>query len=312
MKCLVGIAAALLLVLPLGNAQAQTRVITLGTQGGPMPSATRSQPANALVVGDRVYLIDAGNGVTQQLVKAGLDFRRVGQIFITHNHDDHNADWGTLMGLQWATGRRQPTHVYGPAGTESMLQGFLGFFKPNARIRMADSKGMLPPEQMFQAHDYAGDGEVYRDDLITVTAAENCHFAKNRDGANAADRSYALRIQTPDRVVVFSGDTGPCAAVQTLAQGADLLIHEVIDLDLIEQAMAKAMPASAAQGLMRHMREEHTTAQDVGRMAQAAGVKQLVLNHVVPGAEEPDSVYLGPVRKNYLGPATVARDLMSF
>ena len=142
------IAAAVLGVMMLGSAQAETRVITLGTQGGPMPTANRSQPANALVVNDRVYLIDAGNGVARQLVKAGIDHRRVGHIFITHNHDDHNSDWGTLMGYQWATGRRQPTHVYGPAGTEDMLKGFLQFFKPNARIRMADSKGMAPPEQM--------------------------------------------------------------------------------------------------------------------------------------------------------------------
>lgn len=305
-------AAAALGLLMLGGAQAQTRVITLGTQGGPFPSATRSQPASALVVKDRVYLIDAGNGVSQQLVKAGLDHRKVGQIFITHNHDDHNADWGTLMGHQWATGRRQPTHVYGPAGTEAMLQGFLAYFKPNARIRMADSKGMTPPDKLFMAHDYAGNGEVYRDDLITVTAAENCHFGKGGAGDSGLDHSYSLRFQTPDKVIVFSGDTGNCAQVQALAQGADLMIHEVIDLDLIEKSMMAQLPAPAVQALMRHMRDEHTTAEDVGRIAKAAGVKQLVFNHVTPGKDEPDSVYLDPARKHFDGPVTVARDLMSF
>lgn len=306
------IAAAVLGVMMLGSAQAETRVITLGTQGGPMPTANRSQPANALVVNDRVYLIDAGNGVARQLVKAGIDHRRVGHIFITHNHDDHNSDWGTLMGYQWATGRRQPTHVYGPAGTEDMLKGFLQFFKPNARIRMADSKGMAPPEQMFKAHDYKGDGVVYKDDLITVTAAENCHYGKGGAGDSGLDHSYSLRFQTPDKVVVFSGDTGNCAPVAALAKGADLMIHEVIDLDLIEKAMTATMPAPAAQALMRHMRDEHTTAEDVGRLAKAAGVKELVLNHVIPGADEPDSVYLDPIKKHYDGPTTVARDLMSF
>jgi len=105
-----------------------------------------------VIVGDRVYLIDAGNGVIQQLVKAGLDHRSVRQIFITHNHDDHNSDWGTLMALQWAFGRRQPRHVYGPAGTEDMLKGFLAYFKPSARIRMADSGGVTPSEKLFHAH----------------------------------------------------------------------------------------------------------------------------------------------------------------
>lgn len=312
MTFLSGMAAAALGLLMLGGAQAQTRVITLGTQGGPFPSPTRAQPASALVVKDRVYLIDAGNGVSQQLVKAGLDHRRVGQIFITHNHDDHNADWGTLMGQQWATGRRQPTHVHGPAGTEAMLQGFLAYFKPNARIRMADSKGMAPPDQLFMAHDYAGNGEVYRDDLITVTAVENCHFGKAGAGASGLDHSYSLRFQTPDKVIVFSGDTGNCAPVQALSKGADLMIHEVIDLDLIEKAMLAQLPAALAQGFMRHMRDEHTTAEDVGRLAKAAGVKQLVFNHVIPGKDEPDSVYLEPARQHFDGPITVARDLMSF
>ncbi len=236
-------AAAALGVCMLASAQAQTRVITLGTQGGPMPSATRAQPATAVIVRDRVYLVDAGNGVSLQLAKAGLDHRRVGQIFITHNHDDHNADWGTLMGLQWATGRRQPTHVHGPAGTEAMLKGFLEYFKPNARIRMADFKGLMPPEQMFKAHDYKGSGEVYRDDLITVTAAENCHYGHDGAGASGLDQSYSLRIQTPDRVIVFSGDTGKCERVLALAKDADLLIHEVIDLDLIDKALSAMLPA---------------------------------------------------------------------
>ncbi|WP_418316102.1 MBL fold metallo-hydrolase [Piscinibacter sakaiensis] len=306
------LAAAALGLLTLGSVHAQTRVITLGTQGGPMPFASRAQPANAVVVNDRVYLVDAGNGVAQQLVKAGLDHRKVGHIFITHNHDDHNADWGTLMGLQWATGRRQPTHVYGPAGTEAMLKGFLEYFKPNARIRMADSKGMVPPEKMFKAHDYKGDGEVFRDDLITVTAAENCHFGHDGAGASGLDHSYSLRFQTPDRVIVFSGDTGNCPAVAALAKGADLLIHEVIDLDLIEKAMSTALPPDLAKAFMRHMRDEHTTAEDVGRIAQAAGVKQVVLNHIIPGRDEPDSVYLEPLKKHFKGPATVARDLQSF
>ena len=97
-----------------------------------------------------------------------------------------------------------------------------------------------------------------------------------------------------------------------LAKGADLLVHEVIDLDLIEKAMTAQLPPGLAQAFMRHMREEHTTAEDVGRLAKAAGVKQVVFNHIIPGADEPDSVYLEPLKKHFDGPATVARDLQSF
>jgi glyoxylase-like metal-dependent hydrolase (beta-lactamase superfamily II) len=80
---------------------AKTTLITLGTQGGPLRSKSRSQPANVLLVNDEPYVIDAGNGVAGRLAMAGVPLGRVGQIFITHNHDDHNADLGTMMGLAW-------------------------------------------------------------------------------------------------------------------------------------------------------------------------------------------------------------------
>lgn len=306
------LAAALALTAALA-AQAQTRVVTLGTLGGPFPSLSRAQPASALVVRDRIYLVDAGNGVARQLVAAGLDHRKVDRIFITHNHDDHNADWGTLMGLQWGTGRRGDVHVHGPAGTQSMLQGFLQYFAPNARIRMADSKGMRPPQAMFHAHDIAGPGLVYKDDLVTVTAVENCHFAHGADvQRDAQDKSFAFRFQTPDQVVVFSGDTGRCPALVEFARDADLLVHEVIDLPLIDAVLRRNLPPQIAESLMRHMVDEHTVAEDVGRLAHAARVKKLVLTHVIPGLNEPDSTFVDPVRKHYSGPVVVARDLMSF
>ncbi|MBC5766761.1 MBL fold metallo-hydrolase [Ramlibacter albus] len=310
MNCTSKLTAGVLALLLAAGAAAQTKLITLGTQGGPIPKVQRSQPATAVVVRDRVYLFDAGNGVARQLVAAGFNFRQVERIFITHHHDDHNADVGTLMGLQWATGRRAPTHVYGPAGMQSMMQGFLQYFQPNARIRSADSKGQPPPEKMFIAHDIPGSGPVYEDEFISVTAQENCHYAHDSAATRPGiDKSYAYRIKTPDKVIVISGDTGPCPVLEAFSRDADLLVHEVIDLPLIEKGL-RGSPATEA--LMRHMIEEHTTAEEVGRLATAARVKQVVLTHVIPGGDEPDSVYLEPLRKHFKGPATVARDLMSF
>lgn len=289
---------------------AQTRVVTLGTQGGPIPSLTRSQPANAVIVDERVYLVDAGPGVARQLAAAGIDYRKAGRIFITHNHDDHNADWGSLMGLQWESRQTAETHVYGPHGTESMLQGYLQYLAPNARIRQADAARPTMPQQLLRAHDYTA-GTIYQDDLVSVTAIENCHYAPN-PGRDPADKSYALKFTTRDAVVVFSGDTGRCPVLAEFARGADLLVHEVIDLSLMENGLRRTVPSKTADAMMRHMVEEHTTAEDVGRLAQAAAVKKLVLTHIIPGGDEPDSIYTDAVKRHYRGPVTVARDLMSF
>ena len=313
LKALIGV--ALLAAASAGSAFAQTRLVTLGTQGGPLPSITRSQPANALIVRDRVYVIDAGDGVVRQLYAAGIDLRRIHQIFITHDHDDHNAGWGSLLGLQWDL-NIWPVDVYAPSA-QSMMQGFLQYFSVNARIRQAESKsGKLPPERAFHAHDIRGNGLVFKDDLISVTAQENCHYGtdpnadKKRD---PKDRSYALRIQTPDKTVVFSGDTGRCPVLTGFAKDADLLVHEVIDLPLTREMMRRQhVPDPVADGMMRHMIDEHTVPEDIGRLARDAGVKKVVLTHVVPGGEEPDERYTDGVRKHFEGPVVLARDLMVF
>ena len=303
-------------------APAGTRLVVLGTQGGPLPAGRRSQPANAVVVQGRIYLVDAGNGVVRQLQQAGLDYRRVERIFVTHNHDDHNADWGTLMGLQWSTGRRSEIHVHGPEGTESMLQGFLQYFEPNARIRASEAKIPERPAQLFKAHDIREAGLVYQDDLVKVTAVENCHFhfdAASSAGA-ARDKSFAYRVQTADRVIVFSGDTGKCANLADFARGADLLVHEVVSLPLIADSLRRFMasqqgkvPPGLFEDLMRHMADDHTVPEDIGRLAEAAGVKKVVLTHFVPGRDaDPDSAYTDGVALHYKGPVIAARDLMEF
>ena len=313
LKPLVG--ALMLGMACLGGATAQTRLVTLGTQGGPIPSKLRSQPANALIVRDKVYLIDAGDGVARQLLAAGIDLRRVGQIFITHDHDDHNAGWGALIGLQWDLGI-WPVHVYAPSA-ESMMQGFLQYFAPNARIRQADSgAGKLQPSAAFHAHDIKGNGLIFKDELISVTAQENCHYQRDPNPdmkRNDQDRSYALRVQTPDKTIVFSGDTGRCPPLTAFAKDADLLVHEVIDLPLTREMLRhQHVPDAMADGLMRHMTDEHTVPEDVGVLARDAGAKKVVLTHLVPGGEEPDERYTDGVRKHFKGPVVVARDLTVF
>jgi ribonuclease BN (tRNA processing enzyme) len=298
-----------------------TRLITLGTQGGPRGSADRSQPSNVLIVNGKPYVIDAGNGVAGQLLRAGVPFTSIRQIFITHNHDDHNADWGTLMGRAWTSGQYEPMTVYGPRGTESMRKGFLQYFAPNAAAHYLEGAVNVPPAKVILAHDIPGPGLVYQDGNIRVTAVENCHyhFSKGSPGYGW-QQSFAFRFQTPDRVIVFSGDTGPCGDVLVkFAAGADILVHEVIDLEAIEAALAartadgsNSLPGQR-EALMNHMRTEHTTAEEVGRVAAAAGVKMLVLTHIVPGTlPDDESRYTEPIRRSYKGPVVVAHDLMEF
>jgi len=95
--------------------------------------------------------------------------------------------------------------------------------------------------------------------------------------------ALAYRFDTPGGSVVFSGDTGPCDNVVRLAQGADYLVHEVIDVDSIADRISK-MPNR--DNIIKHLTESHTSPEDAGRVAARAGVSTLVLSHLVPGDSE--------------------------
>jgi len=203
-----------------------TRLITLGTVAGPPPRPHRAQSSNLLIVNKTLYVIDAGDGVARRIAKAGFNVRDVGTIFITHHHDDHTAGLGTLMSTAWDNQRTTPINVYGPPRTEELVKAAVQYFSISAEIRIADGGRTIPIERLFFGHD-VGTGLVYQDANIKVTAIENTHFAFHTGPAAGKHKSYSYRFETPDRVVVFSGDTGPSTALTELAKGADLLVTEV-------------------------------------------------------------------------------------
>src|SRR6187200_505987 len=92
----------------------RTKLVLLGTAGGPTPKVKSAAPAQAIVIGDRIYLVDCGDGVARQLALAKLPVRDLRTVFITHQHSDHNAGYGPLFLLSWAANMTQPVDVYGP------------------------------------------------------------------------------------------------------------------------------------------------------------------------------------------------------
>src|SRR5205807_1027053 len=127
------------------------KLITLGTRGGPLPTKDRAQSSNLLVVNGSLYLIDAGDGVTQRIVQSGNDFRKVGKIFITHPHSDHTAGLATLLVSEWEYARAEPIDVYG-GGVEALMKGAIAYLTPNAEIRYAEGK-QRPMADIFKGHD---------------------------------------------------------------------------------------------------------------------------------------------------------------
>jgi ribonuclease BN (tRNA processing enzyme) len=161
---------------------------------------------------------------------------------------------------------------------------------------------------------------VYQDANIKVTAAENTHYHLSpANPGYAKHKSYAYRFETADKVVVFTGDTGPSPAVERLAEGADMLVSEVLVTDDLVAVWKKGgtweqMSRERQLGVVKHLTEEHLAPEEVGKLASRAHVKRVVLTHLIlSGNDDADMHhYIDSVKKFYSGPVEVAKDLKQF
>jgi ribonuclease BN (tRNA processing enzyme) len=301
-SALAGLATAFLPLHPLAAAVAdqRTRLILLGTAGGPRPRKKRSGSAQGIVVGGKAYVIDCGYGVARQLVLAGVPLRQLRHIFITHHHSDHNVDLGSLIQLAWISGLVTPVDCWGPSPTRRMIGDYFRYQDHDIAVRTRD-EGRVPLAPLVRAHDISGGGPILDDGNVRVTAAKVPH--------PPLDLALAYRFDTRDRSIVISGDTRESAELVRLAKGADVLVHEVMLADRVAE-MLKTLPNH--QELVKSVISHHTTAEEVGTVAAAAGVKLLVLSHFVPAEDPdvPDEEWLKPVKKHYSGRVIVGRDLM--
>src|SRR5262245_38371527 len=116
---------ALLNCLSFGQQKKPTRIILLGTKGGPrVGESGRSNPATLILINDVPYLVDCGYGASKQLISAGIALNRLRYIFVTHQHSDHNLELGPLFYNAWITGLPAHIDAYGPPGLENMARDF--------------------------------------------------------------------------------------------------------------------------------------------------------------------------------------------
>jgi ribonuclease BN (tRNA processing enzyme) len=277
----------------------KTRLILLGTAGGPRPRPAPSAASQVIVVNDVAYLVDCGDGVARQLTAAGIPVSRLRHIFITHQHSDHNADYGNLILLAWAE-LPAPVHAWGPPPLEKMTRLFMELNEFDITTRTAD-EGRPPLAPLLKPHEITKPGLVMQDDNVKVTAALVPH--------PPIQHAFAYRFDTADRSMVISGDTARSEALIELARGADVLVHEVLWLPAVDR-IAASIPNSKT--LKQHIIDSHTSVEDVGRVAQAAGVKTLVLSHFVPAGDPAitDQMWREAARTHFRGTVIVGKDLM--
>jgi ribonuclease BN (tRNA processing enzyme) len=346
---------------PPRRTDAGTKLVLLGTGGGGHPKVSRCGFANAVVVGDAVYLVDCGEGVHQQLWRAGLTANRlsapgrpaVRAMFVTHLHADHIVDLANLFQGSWPP----PTiDVYGPSpaglpipefppgasrplafadeptpGIRATMGHLMQAFAYNINLRVAD-EGRINVAESVRVHEVGVRNGDYTPDVDLGVAGDGSSptaasppmepveiYPEDDHGVRVSAilvqhapvfPAFGFRFDTPDGAVVFSGDTGSCENVVRLARGADVLVHEVIDIDRLMERVSR-MPNRDA--LRNHLASSHSAPEEVGEVAKRAGVATLALSHLVPGDLEPTvDQWEARVRPHFDGEVVCGVDLDEF
>jgi ribonuclease BN (tRNA processing enzyme) len=300
------------------SAESDTKLYILGSRAGPSVGGAQYMTCYAVVVGDRVYVIDCGYGASEQLVRGGLKLQDIRDIFITHNHPDHNIELGTLTYFAWYAGLTRPLGIYGPPPTKTIMDGYLQALKPDVDVWLDDIGH--PPMGAINVTELSKPQAVMDDGTVKVS----CTLVKH----TPIFKSLAYRFDTPGRSIAFSGDTSPVQSVIDLAKGCDVLVHEAIypnpnqaaatvpplngggDARIDRREPGSAIAGDAAK-LLQHVISSHTPVEEAGRIAQEAGVKTLVLAHTVslmPGVT--DGMWIAAAKKHFSGEVIFAHDLM--
>lgn len=293
--------------------------ITLGTAGGPNAEVTRSQPANALVIGNDVYLVDAGDGANGQLAKAGYLVEQLDGLLISHLHFDHTGGVLAILGLRLQLNAPEALDIYGPPGTKQFIDGLLAGMAP----AMEAAYGL--PGQTWSSNlnvTELVDGATFELAGASVRVAENTHYIiEGSDQSDLPDEegyvSLSYRFDLANKSIVYTGDTGVSEAIEELAADADVLVSEMMDISLVLEGIQRTrpnMPAQMLAGIAAHLRPHHLTPQQVGELAEAANVKELVITHFVPSvtSQADERKYRSMIRENFHGEIIFASDLDRF
>jgi ribonuclease BN (tRNA processing enzyme) len=279
-------------------ARADSAVLVLLGTGMPRPNPEASGPATAVVVGGRLFLFDAGPGVMRQLAAAGLSIKGPTAVFVTHLHSDHTLGLPDLILTSWVMGRQQPMALYGPTGLTAMTGHIAAAWGEDIAIRTDGLEREARDGWRVKVREIRA-GVVYDSGGVRVTAIRVDH--------GDWKEAYGYRIDAAGRSFVVSGDTRPSAALQQAARGADILVHEAYP----ETRLAPE-DRPGGENWPAYMKAFHSSDVEVGALAKAAGVKQVVLHHLVRMQGTDAELIAGVRRGGFTGPVVVGKDLQRF
>jgi ribonuclease BN (tRNA processing enzyme) len=288
------------------RANGSTQVVMLGT-GTPRPDPNCSGPATAIIVEDTPYLIDFGPGVIRRVTAAyekgvtalGFGGINIKTAFLTHLHSDHTVGYPDLIFTSWVMGRQEPLEVYGPKGIGAMTEHVLKAWEVDIGVRTNGINQHNSVGCKVNAHEISP-GVIYQDSKVRVTAFP----ARHEDMVD----SFSFRFDTPDRVIVISGDTTPTQALIDHSRDCDILVHEAYSME----SFRKVSPQ-----WQEYRRRAHTSSVQLAEIANTVKPGLLVLYHRsnaggAPGIMDTEEVLIDEIRHAYKGNVVAGHDLDVF
>lgn len=273
------------------------KVTLLGT-GTPLPQITRFGASTLVEVGGEKLLFDAGRGSSIRLSQLGYTPGEIDKLFITHLHHDHTVGFPDILisgSVPHMGGRQEAFQVWGPSGTQNMIDGFYQAYEKDVENRQnvtnAASNGLDT-----KVHEIE-EGVIYNNNGIEVIAFKVDH--------GSMEPAFGFRVNYDGRSVVISGDTTYNENLIEHAKGTDLIIHEVV-----------AHPESDTADLsdsMENIKSYHTTPEQAAEVFKQVNPKMAAYTHIISlGVEDGDIDYIERTNEIYDGKVVLGEDLMTF
>jgi ribonuclease Z len=242
---------------------ASTKVTLLGT-GSPLPTAQQAGPATLVQAGDAVLLVDCGRAVVMRLVAAGVVPAGLSAVLLTHLHSDHITDLNDVITTHWVmTGEPRPLRVFGPPGTQRVVDGVLAMLALDQGYRQAHHADLRHPMAVTVTEVDPGKVLAVGGARIIVQATDHRPVAP----------TVGYRVEHAGTAVALGGDSVPCPGLDELCAGADVYVQTVLRADLIGLVNSSRL---------REIVTYHSTIEQAAQTAARAGVRIFLPTHFLP------------------------------
>ncbi|MEO1554076.1 MAG: MBL fold metallo-hydrolase, partial [Pseudomonadota bacterium] len=285
--------------------------------GSPMPDHQRAAACIGVVAGDQAFIFDSGSGGNRKLTRMQFPMGQMQAAFITHLHSDHIDGLGEMMLMAWIGNngfRSEPLPIYGPRGTEHVVDAFNSAYESDRSFRIAHHGADIAtpsgyggtPQDITLPLGPSAKQVVYQNENVTITAI--------RVGHAPIEPAFGYRVDYKDRAISISGDTIYQPGFAAASEGVDVMFHEAEDPDMIKRMVAvlESGGRDITAKLLNDTLDYHATPEDAAKAAAEADATELVYYHIVPPLPTPAlySIWLGDADKAFDGEITVGEDGM--